>query len=91
LERKSGHGGDKYPAFPFDVLLVAFSIPPGSLSLGKYPVYQKSKKLGKCTISKHTEKICLCVPRVTYFLSSSLGEPQGCPNFKTKIMEMKPL
>jgi hypothetical protein len=38
LERKPGHGGDKYPAFPPDVLWVAFSIPPGSLSLVKYPV-----------------------------------------------------
>jgi hypothetical protein len=36
FERKPGHGGDKYPAFP--VLWVAFSIPPGSLSLVKYPV-----------------------------------------------------
>jgi hypothetical protein len=25
LERKPGHGGDKYPAFPPDVLWVAFS------------------------------------------------------------------
>jgi hypothetical protein len=38
LERKPGRGGDKYPAFPPDVLWVAFSIPPGSLSLVKYPV-----------------------------------------------------
>jgi hypothetical protein len=38
LERKPGHGGDKDPAFPPDVLWVAFSIPPGSLSLVKYPV-----------------------------------------------------
>jgi hypothetical protein len=29
LERKLGHGGDKYPAFPPNVLWVAFSIPPG--------------------------------------------------------------
>jgi hypothetical protein len=26
LERRLGHGGDKYPAFPPDVLWVAFSI-----------------------------------------------------------------
>jgi hypothetical protein len=40
LERKPEHGSDKYPAFPPDVvLLVAFSIPPGSLSLVKYPVF----------------------------------------------------
>jgi hypothetical protein len=26
LERRLGHGGDKYPAFPRDVLWVAFSI-----------------------------------------------------------------
>jgi hypothetical protein len=38
LERKPGHGGDKYPAFLPDVLWVAFYIPPGSLSLVKYPV-----------------------------------------------------
>jgi hypothetical protein len=38
LKRKPGRGGDKYPAFPPDVLWVAFSIPPGSLSLVKYPV-----------------------------------------------------
>jgi hypothetical protein len=38
LERKPGHGGDKYPAFPPDVLWVAFSIAPGSLSLVKYPI-----------------------------------------------------
>jgi hypothetical protein len=38
LERKPGHGGDKSPAFPLDVLWIAFSIPPGSLSLVKYPV-----------------------------------------------------
>jgi hypothetical protein len=38
LERKPGHRGDKYPAFPPDVLWVAFSIPPGSLSLVKYSV-----------------------------------------------------
>jgi hypothetical protein len=38
LKRKPGHGGDKYSAFPLDVLWVAFSIPPGSLSLVKYPV-----------------------------------------------------
>jgi hypothetical protein len=39
LERKPGHGGDKYPAFPPDVLWAAFSIPPGSLlSVVKYPV-----------------------------------------------------
>jgi hypothetical protein len=76
LERKSGHGGDEYPAFPPDVLLVAFSIPPGSFIITrKIPLYQKSKKLGKCIISKNTEKICLCVPRVTHFLPSSLGEP----------------
>jgi hypothetical protein len=37
-ERKPGHGGDKYPAFPPDVLWVAFSTPPGSLSLVKSPV-----------------------------------------------------
>jgi hypothetical protein len=39
LERKPGHGGDKYPDFPPDVLWVAFSIPSGSLSLVKYPVF----------------------------------------------------
>jgi hypothetical protein len=39
LERKPGHGGDKYPAFPPDVLWVAFAITPGSLSLVKYPVF----------------------------------------------------
>jgi hypothetical protein len=38
LERKPGHGSDKYPAFSPDVLWVAFSIPPGSLSFVKYPV-----------------------------------------------------
>jgi hypothetical protein len=38
LERIPGPGGDKYPAFPPDVLWVAFSIPPDSLSLVKYPV-----------------------------------------------------
>jgi hypothetical protein len=42
LECKPEHGGDKYPAFPPDVLWVAFSIPPGSLSLVKCPVYDKS-------------------------------------------------
>jgi hypothetical protein len=36
LERKPA---DNYPAFPPDVLWVAFSIPPGSLSLVKYPVF----------------------------------------------------
>jgi hypothetical protein len=35
LERKPGHGGDKYPTFPPDVLWVTFSILPGSV---KYPV-----------------------------------------------------
>jgi hypothetical protein len=35
LERKPRPGGDKYPAFPPDVLWVAFSIPRGSLSLVK--------------------------------------------------------
>jgi hypothetical protein len=39
LERKPGHGGDKNPTFPPDVLWAAFSIPPTSLSLVKYPVY----------------------------------------------------
>jgi hypothetical protein len=39
LERKPGHRGDKYPAYPPDVLWVAFSIPPGSLSLVKYPEF----------------------------------------------------
>jgi hypothetical protein len=38
LERKPGHGGDKYPAFPPNILWVAFSIPPGALSLVKHPV-----------------------------------------------------
>jgi hypothetical protein len=38
LERKPGHESDKYPAFSPDVLWVAFSITPGSLSLVKYPV-----------------------------------------------------
>jgi hypothetical protein len=33
LKRKPGHGGDKYPAFPPDVLWIAFSIPPDSLSV----------------------------------------------------------
>jgi hypothetical protein len=36
LERKLRHGGDKYRAFPPDVLWVAFSIPLGSLSLYYY-------------------------------------------------------
>jgi hypothetical protein len=36
LERKPGHGGDKYTAFL--LMWVAFSIPPGSLALVKYPV-----------------------------------------------------
>jgi hypothetical protein len=38
FKHKPGHGGDKDSAFPPDVLWVAFSIPPGSLSLVKYPV-----------------------------------------------------
>jgi hypothetical protein len=38
LEHKPGYRGNKYLAFPPDVLLVAFPIPPGSLSLVKYPV-----------------------------------------------------
>jgi hypothetical protein len=43
LERKPRHDGDKYPGFPSDVLWVAFSIPPDSLSLVKYSVYSNSK------------------------------------------------
>jgi hypothetical protein len=39
LECKHGYGGDKYPAFPSDVLWLEFSIPPGSLSLVKYSVF----------------------------------------------------
>jgi hypothetical protein len=39
LEPKPVHGGDKYPAFPPDVLWVAFSIPPGSL----FTVYRYNK------------------------------------------------
>jgi hypothetical protein len=38
IQRKPGHGGDKYSTSPPDVLWVAFSIPSGSLSLVKYPV-----------------------------------------------------
>jgi hypothetical protein len=38
LEHKPGDGGDKYPAFPPDVLWVTFAIPQGSLSLVKCPV-----------------------------------------------------
>jgi hypothetical protein len=37
IQRKPGHGGDKYSTSP-DVLWVAFSIPSGSLSLVKYPL-----------------------------------------------------
>jgi hypothetical protein len=36
LKRKPGHGGDNYWTFPPDVLWVAFSVPPGSLSFVKY-------------------------------------------------------
>jgi hypothetical protein len=39
LERKPEHGSHKYPDVPPDVLWVAFSIPPGSLSLVKYLAY----------------------------------------------------
>jgi hypothetical protein len=40
LERTPGCRGDKDPAFPPDVLWVAFSISPGSLTLVKYPVHR---------------------------------------------------
>jgi hypothetical protein len=39
MECRLGHEANKYPAFSPDVLCVAFSIPAGSLSLVKYPVY----------------------------------------------------
>jgi hypothetical protein len=73
LERKPGHGAHKYPALPPDVLWVAFSIPPGSLSVVKYPVYHFSRYVSRKTNMKNIILVFLVKCNEYYLIPYTLN------------------